>query len=98
MTNMTPQFNKWFTTFISEKEVDLGEFFTNDKGVQLQTGDVVQFIISFMGEADQAKVKEKLVMIDFRNGDVQHFFRYLGNLMTEADREAITELVLGGTQ
>lgn len=77
---MSKSFYDWFTTFIEEKGIELGEFFTNKKGVQLQIGDVVQAIIN-APDHEQEKIKDIIVKIDFINGDVCHFFRHLGNAL-----------------
>ena len=45
---------------------------------ELQVGDVRQSIVDTC-DSEQAKIKDTLVKIDFQNGDVYHFLKYLAN-------------------
>ena len=56
----------------------------NEKGIELDAelvnGQTVSSVLDFcseISENEQDKVKETLVMIDFKNGDIIHFMNYL---------------------
>ena len=73
-------FNEWLDTFISEKGIDLEDTFTfeNENGFNLMPyGVVVEAIKTTKGE-ERAAIKNTIVKIDFANGDVLHFCRFLG--------------------
>lgn len=79
------KFEEWFRTFLDEKDLETVEFMTtigNDIHVY-DNYDVAEWIINNMSPADQAKVKEKIVYIDFKNGDVNHFLEYIGKGFAE---------------
>lgn len=73
---MRKQFAEWLMNLINEKQIELGEFVA--PGVQV--GDVVQNII-FTTTREQQQIKKVLVEIDFRNGDVLHFFKHLAQAL-----------------
>lgn len=76
---MTP-FEKWFRTFIDEKGLEEVEFMetVGDNIHVYDNYDVVEWIVDYLNPADQSAVKDKLVMVDFKNGDVNHFLEYMG--------------------
>ncbi len=72
-------FTKWIDTFIAEKGIDLEQVLTAEgpSGTNhIPVGCIVEMIKQTVG-AERAKIKQTIVMIDFRNGDVLHFFRHL---------------------
>lgn len=74
-------FNNWIDTFLEEKGIDLEETFefeTVETGYNLMPYAVVVEFIKFTSRSEQEKIKNMLVQIDFKNGDVKHFLRYLG--------------------
>lgn len=72
-------FTKWLNTFIAEKGIDIEDSFT----VKGPNGDnhmqYVHVIAAILGApaSEQAAIKSMIVRIDFRNGDVRHYFRHL---------------------
>lgn len=72
-SNPSPFYN-WFCKFIEEKEIDMCIYLTEE----LQVGDVCQSIADTCN-SEQAQIKNTLVKIDFHNGDVYHFFKFLAN-------------------
>jgi len=76
---MKTTFYKWFTTFLQEKEIDMSEFLSSGK----QVGDVCQAICDTTSN-EQNKIKKMLVMIDFRNGSVTHYFNHLSQALVGA--------------
>ena len=75
----------YLETLISEKGLDLEgtiiEVEGQDWGLNIiELGAVVDYIMA-SGPANQAKVKDTLVKIDFHNGDVMHFFKHVAKFM-----------------
>jgi len=72
-------FNKWIDTFIEEKGIDTNHTFEIEKNDELHLIDIAN-VIAFIKGVDlnaKSKIKSTLVKIDFLNGDVDHFFKYL---------------------
>ena len=74
------EFTKWVDTFIEEKGIDLEETFEfeNENGFNLMPYGVVVEAIKTTQGRERSQIKVTIVKIDFRNGDVRHFFRFLG--------------------
>lgn len=72
------EFYKWLNTFIEEKELENEIYKIEHNGyihyVQLNT---VLDLIRISATEEKKKIKEKIIQIDFYNGDLHHFFRYL---------------------
>lgn len=72
-------FAAWLDTFVAEKGIDLEAIMT----VPGPSGDnfiPVSALLAAMKAApshEQAGIKSMVVKIDFRNGDVLHYFRHL---------------------
>lgn len=77
---MNNKFNKWLDTFLAEKDINLEATFefNNDNGWNLMDYATVVEYVKNTTKENQTKVKNTLVKIDFMNGDVLHFLRYLG--------------------
>lgn len=76
----SPNFNKWLDTFLEEKGIDLDESFTvqgETWGDNHMTYGVVVEHMKIAPKSEQNKIKDMLVKIDFKNGDVRHFLRHL---------------------
>jgi hypothetical protein len=72
-------FAKWLDTFTTEKGLDVEQVFvvtgpSGDNHIPL--GCVIEAIKSAPAREQQA-IKATIVKIDFRNGDVCHFFKHL---------------------
>ncbi len=78
-------FQKWFTTFLKEKGVDLSDYCRAGDGTLLQLGDVASAVMTASAN-EQAQIKDKLVMIDFKNGDVTHFLKHLARALDESHK------------
>lgn len=80
------KFNKWLDTFIEEKGIDLEQTF-DVEGPQWGTNTIPYGVIvehmKVASPAEQSKIKDVIVQIDFRNGDVLHFFRHLGKAIAK---------------
>jgi len=73
-------FNKWFDTFLEEKAAPHQDFEIEANGTMhfLDTDVVIEAIKSASAE-EQEGIKNTLVMIDFKNGDINHFFNHLAH-------------------
>lgn len=72
-------FNQWLDTFIEEKGVDVDQGFEVE-GPSGRNWMCYQNVIDAMKQApkhEQASIKNMIVRIDFRNGDVTHYLRHL---------------------
>ncbi len=73
-------FTTWLDTFVDEKELDREHTFTVEGPVWGENIIPLQCVIDVAGQAssaEQAKIKDILVRIDFANGDAMHFFNHL---------------------
>lgn len=76
-------FISWFNTFLSEKGIDLEEGFEVDgpSGANFMCYENVVNAIKIAPTSEQSAIKDMLVKIDFKNGDVKHYFRHLAQAM-----------------
>lgn len=75
----TTAFGRWLTTFIEEKGLDLDHEFTythRDMTHFITLGFLVEVMVIAPAN-EQKQIKDKIVYIDFKNGDVMHFFNFL---------------------
>lgn len=72
-------FKNWLNTFIEEKNIDLEDTFEvmGSSGVNIMPYQVVVDAILSAPASEQKAIKEMIVKIDFKNGDVRHYFRHL---------------------
>ena len=75
----------WIYTLIEEKNLDLQSTFeiTNDNGFNLIPLGVVVEHILIATQFEQKEIKKTLVLIDFHNGDVMHFFKHLATAIAD---------------
>ncbi|MFX0058057.1 MAG: hypothetical protein ACFE85_16610 [Candidatus Hodarchaeota archaeon] len=71
------KFKQWFETLLEEKELNLDNTvieFINDKGVwnYMPLGTIYEYVLKIPNDI-QDQFKEKIVLIDFHNGDLMHF-------------------------
>lgn len=72
-------FNQWLDTFLNEKGIDREHVLTVD-GPSGENCIPVGCLVDMMKQApkhEQAGIKTMIVKIDFRNGDVLHYFKHL---------------------
>lgn len=77
---MSKAFNKWLDTFVEEKGLDLEKNFKvegPEYGLNIIPLGVVIEHIKEAPEHERKKIKNIIVAIDFKNGDVLHFFKHL---------------------
>ena len=76
-------FDKWLDVFVAEKGLDTEIVFEveGDAGMNLvPLGGVVDFVKN-VDAATKAKIKNTIVKIDFFNGDVLDFFKFMAKGM-----------------
>ena len=72
-------YNKWLNTLVEEKELDVDHTFEVEgaSGPNFIPLAVVIEHIKIATKREQDEIKNTLVLIDFANGDMMHFFNYL---------------------
>lgn len=94
---MAKSFNKWLDTFLNEKGLNLEKLVNvtekdSEYGESIgMTYEVVVEIIKNSSEENQRKIKDTLVKIDFRSGDVkdvQNYLDFLANAFIKARNES----------
>ena len=81
---MTPS-QRWFLKFCEEKEIDMSEPVIAGDNSTLFVGDVCSHILSAPSH-EMDKIKNVIVMIDFKNGDVVHFFKHLAKALNKTHK------------
>lgn len=79
-------FSRWLDTFLSEKGIDLEDRFTVHGPVWGENDMAYQNVVDVMKQApahEQAGIKNMLVRIDFKNGDVRHYLRHLAQAIAK---------------
>lgn len=79
-------FDEWIDTFLSEKGVDMDHIFAVETKKNTHYVDLRVLIenLKVSGPTIQNKVKTTLIQIDFRNGDVMHYLRFLAEGLCQA--------------
>lgn len=74
-------FEKWLRTFIEEKGLNEGYIFEveHQGTIHFVEFDFLINVIVNSSKAEKEQIKRNIVMIDFKNGDVMHFFNYLAS-------------------
>ena len=74
-------FSRWLNTFVDEKGLDREHVLEVNGSEEWGTNYIpLECVIEacmIVHKDDQAKIKDTLVHIDFRNGNVMDFFEYL---------------------
>ena len=77
-------FNKWLQTFIEEKGVSYNDMeVEGPSGLNFIPLSVLIDAIKQASKDEQEYIKNTLVMIDFKNGDVMHFFKHLAKAIAK---------------
>lgn len=77
------KFSKWLETFIQEKGIDLEDCFeveTDNQSHFMSYGVIVEHIM-ISSDHEKEQIKDMIVKIDFKNGDVKHYLRHLGKCL-----------------
>lgn len=80
---MSKAFGTWLDTFIEEKGLDLEGSFTVKipNQVHIMPYGVVVEAMKGAPDHEQKKIKDMLVIIDFKNRDVKHYLRHLAQAL-----------------
>ena len=72
-------FNKWLDTLVSEKGLNAEQVVEvpGASGVNYMPLQIIMDAIKSASKIEQSQIKNTLVMIDFKNGDILHFFKHL---------------------
>jgi hypothetical protein len=73
-------FDTWLDTFVEEKGLDTEQMLVVEGPAWGDNHIPVGCVIELMKQAapdEQRDIKNTIVQIDFRNGDVLHFFKHL---------------------
>jgi len=72
-------FSKWIDALISEKGINpqLTLEIEGDSGLNMMPLEVLVDAIKAAPKSERDQIKKTLVMIDFKNGDILHFFKHL---------------------
>jgi hypothetical protein len=78
-------FLTWFETFLEEKNLpyEQWEITGPDGTTHMINSDVVIEQIKDAPSHEQAGIKDKIVQIDFANGDVNDYFKYLAEALVQ---------------
>jgi hypothetical protein len=77
------KFSTWLNILIKEKQIDLEDSFeveTENQVHFMSYGVVVEHIL-MASKNEQEKIKDMIVRIDFKNGDIKHYLRHLGKCL-----------------
>ena len=76
-------FSKWIDTFIEEKNINIDHEIEVDGSWGINYIPIACIIEGMKAtcKEEQRKIKDILVKIDFKNGDVLHFFNHLAKAM-----------------
>lgn len=73
-------FNKWLDTFLEEKQLAPQTWDIEHNGtLHMVESEHIIKVIKVASKEEQAKIKNIIVAIDFKNGDVNHFLEHLAN-------------------
>lgn len=78
-------FKKWFETFLTEKNLpyESWELISKNGKLNIIDTDVVIEHVKIAPNHEQKQIKEMMVKIDFRNGNINHFFKRLAEAMVQ---------------
>lgn len=81
----TNGFNKWLDTFISEKGIDPEESFDleGESGTNMMNYGVILDHMKSTTPQEQAKLKDMIVKLDFKNADIRDYLRHLGKAIVK---------------
>ena len=84
-TKYSEEFKTWLNTFVEEKGLNTDHVFEvegDDWGTNfIPLGNVIEWVLLNASDKDKGIIKDKVVQIDFHNGDVMDFFKYIATWM-----------------
>jgi len=83
--NNTNNFSHWLDTFVSEKGLDIDHLFIVETDANIHMIDLATVIetCKLAPTNEQEQIRTTIVKIDFHNGDVMHFFKYLADFIAK---------------
>lgn len=83
---MNTSFINWLNTFIQEKDLSSEIFEIEHNGnTHFVESEVILDLIKVTSPKDQAAIKNILVQIDFKNGDINDFLKHLAKGYVETN-------------
>lgn len=78
-------FNAWFETFLEEKDLPYEQWEIEDQqgNTHIIDNEVVIEAIKSAPAAEQQQIKEKIIMLDFKAGDINDFFKHLAKALVD---------------
>jgi len=72
-------FSKWIDTLIAEKGISTELYLEIEgpSGLNMMPLSYVIEAIKSAPKSEKDRIKKTLIMIDFKNGDITHFFKHL---------------------
>jgi len=90
---MNLHFSKWLERLLEEKEIDAEtisfELYDSNNTYHFMPLSVILEYIKSCDPATQRKIKTKSVQIDFYNGDITHFFKYIGQWIANSHPQSV---------
>ena len=85
-------FNNWIDDFMAERGIDLDStfWFINKSGFNFMDYGAVVAAIKTTNVSERAHIKNAIIKIDFANGDVLHFLRFLARGLAIAKKNGKT--------
>jgi len=79
----TTKFEKWLDTYLEESELPMKswEIASSDGTPNFFSTEVVVEFIKAAPKHEQAGIKNMMVKIDFRNGDMNDYFKHLSQAL-----------------
>ncbi len=79
------EFNKWFETFLGEKNLpyESWDLISENGTLNIIDSDVVIEHIKIAPDHEQKAIKEMIIKIDFANGNINHFFKHLAGALVQ---------------
>lgn len=78
-------FDAWLDTLVAEKGIDVDGTIFVKEGMQWGENHIpLEIVLERIKQTtgnEQAQIKNTLVEIDFRNGDIMHYFDYLAGAL-----------------
>ena len=78
-------FKNWLDTFIDEKELPMEDTFTIDKNgtMNIMSYKTIYEHMLIAHKDEQKQLKNMIVYIDVRNGNVLNYFKHLGQAISK---------------
>jgi len=80
------EFTKWLYTMLEEKRIDMEDTFEIESENSGWNLIPIGAVAEYMTQSDvntQGQMKNNLVAIDFKNGDIKHFLKYVAQFMAD---------------